>query len=46
MDSILVILDLEVIESLGVHDKIGDPVVLEPRAAETTIAGNDFYGAK
>ncbi|EGR53134.1 replication factor A-like protein [Trichoderma reesei QM6a] len=44
--NILVILDLEVIESLGVHEKIGDPVVLEPRAAETTIAGNDFYGAK
>lgn len=45
--SILVILDLEVIESLGVQEKIGDPVAVESKApAEPTIAGNDFYGAK
>ena len=44
--SILVILDLEVIESYGVLDKIGDPSVVESKSTETTIAGNDFYGAK
>ncbi|PBP16004.1 replication factor-a protein 1 [Diplocarpon rosae] len=47
---ILIILDLEVIESLGEMDKIGDPVALtvkeEPdtKPANTTIAGNGFYG--
>lgn len=46
-DSILVILDLDVIESYGVQDKIGEPVAVDskPPAAEPTIAGNDFYGA-
>ncbi|KAH6609722.1 replication factor a1 [Trichoderma cornu-damae] len=44
--NVLIILDVEVIEPLGVHEKIGDPVVLEPRPAETTITGSDFYGAK
>lgn len=45
--NILVILDLEVIESLGIQEKIGDPVVVDSKApTETTIAGNDFYGAK
>ncbi|KAI9048739.1 hypothetical protein LZ554_007570 [Drepanopeziza brunnea f. sp. 'monogermtubi'] len=47
---ILIILDLEVIESLGEMEKIGDPVALtvkeEPdvKPANTTIAGNGFYG--
>ncbi|KAK5987089.1 Replication factor A protein 1 [Cladobotryum mycophilum] len=45
--NILVILDLEVIESLGVQEKIGDPIAVDAKASgETTIAGNDFYGAK
>ncbi|PNP44047.1 replication factor A1 [Trichoderma gamsii] len=43
---ILIILEIEVIESLGLHDKIGNPVVHEPKAADATIDGNDFYGAK
>ncbi|KAL6865938.1 Replication factor A protein 1 [Amphichorda felina] len=49
--NILVILDLEVIESLGVHDKIGEPTSMDAApqqqpAADATIAGNDFYGVK
>ncbi|KAI5462374.1 hypothetical protein BGZ63DRAFT_355252 [Mariannaea sp. PMI_226] len=45
--NIMVILDLEVIESLGVHEKIGNPIAVESKAAEdTTITGNDFYGVK
>ncbi|CAM1500729.1 Fc.00g098910.m01.CDS01 [Cosmosporella sp. VM-42] len=46
---ILVILDLEVIESLGVHEKIGQPSAVDSATGapqETTIAGGDFYGAK
>ena len=47
---ILIILDLEVIESLGELEKIGDPVALnvkeedDAKLANTTIAGNGFYG--
>lgn len=35
-------------EELGIHDKIGDPVPFQPKAATETaaISGNDFYGAK
>jgi replication factor A1 len=45
--NILILLDLEAIENLGVHEKIGEPNSIEVKAAaETTIAGNDFYGAK
>ncbi|KAK7427832.1 Replication factor A protein 1 [Neonectria magnoliae] len=45
--NILVILELEVIEALGVQEKVGEPVAVDSRAPqETTIAGNDFYGAK
>lgn len=45
--SILVILDLEVIESLGVQEKIGEPIPVDSKApAEAAIAGSDFYGAK
>ena len=45
--SILVILDLEVIESLGVHEKIGEPTVVDSKPdTDTAISGNDFYGAK
>jgi replication factor A1 len=48
---ILIILDLEVIESLGELEKIGEPVALasaseNPKPANTTIAGNGFYGNK
>src|SRR5688572_26583667 len=47
LSSILVLLDLEVIESLGIHEKIGEPTAVESRpAADTSISGNDFYGAK
>lgn len=48
---ILIVLDLEVIESLGELEKIGDPVALameneaEAKPASTTIAGNGFYGS-
>lgn len=47
---ILIILDLEVIESLGELEKIGEPVALTVKEEEdvkpvnTTIAGNGFYG--
>ncbi|KAK7393968.1 Replication factor A protein 1 [Neonectria punicea] len=45
--NILVILELEVIDALGVQEKVGEPVAVDSRAPqETTIAGNDFYGAK
>jgi replication factor A1 len=46
--TITVIFDLDVLEDLGVHDKIGDPVPFQPKAApaEAAIPGNDFYGAK
>ncbi|EFZ01765.1 replication factor-A subunit 1 [Metarhizium robertsii] len=45
--NILVILDLEVIESLGVQEKIGSPTAVETNEAkEQTIASNDFYGTK
>ncbi|RDA91313.1 hypothetical protein CP533_1578 [Ophiocordyceps camponoti-saundersi (nom. inval.)] len=45
--NILIILDIEVIESAGVHDKIGEPVAVETRqASDATIAGSEFYGAK
>jgi replication factor A1 len=46
----LIILDLEVIESLGELEKIGDPVALtvkeeeDAKPANTTIAGSGFYG--
>ena len=48
---ILIILDIEVIESLEEMDKIGEPVALTDKEvdvepANTTIAGNGFYGNK
>lgn len=47
---ILIILDLEVIDSLGTPDKIGEPVAFEPKDStnnsNTTIGGSGFYGAK
>ncbi|KAL1860486.1 hypothetical protein VTK73DRAFT_7299 [Phialemonium thermophilum] len=46
--NIIIILDLEVIESLGTPDKIGDPVSVEVKApaTDTGISGTNFYGAK
>ncbi|KAH6986021.1 hypothetical protein BKA56DRAFT_516451 [Ilyonectria sp. MPI-CAGE-AT-0026] len=45
--NILVILDLEVIESLGIQEKVGEPVAVDAKAPqEATIAGDDFYGVK
>ncbi|EJT68830.1 hypothetical protein GGTG_13608 [Gaeumannomyces tritici R3-111a-1] len=47
--NILVLLDLEVIESLGVLEKLGEPASVEARgepATSTTIGGTGFYGAK
>ncbi|KAF3005553.1 Replication factor A protein 1 [Neopestalotiopsis sp. 37M] len=46
--NILIILDLEVAEELGVHERIGDPVGFEakPVTTETTIGGSGFYGSK
>lgn len=52
VDSILIILDLEVLEQLGECDKIGDPKPLEPKPTEeekpapTAISSNGFYGMK
>ncbi|KAG0651899.1 Single-stranded DNA-binding p68 subunit [Hyphodiscus hymeniophilus] len=48
---ILIILDLDVIENLGELDKIGEPHALavkdeDEKPANTTIAGNGFYGNK
>ncbi|KAF3761125.1 replication factor-a protein [Cryphonectria parasitica EP155] len=46
---VLIILDLEVIESLGTPDKLGDPVSFGSKAgepADNTIAGTGFYGTK
>lgn len=49
----MIILELEVIESLGTHDKIGDPQPLTIKGEEedskptsTTVAPNGFYGNK
>ncbi|KAF5619883.1 replication factor A1 [Fusarium tjaetaba] len=46
--NILVILDIEVIESLGVQEKIGEPFAVDskPAAQEGAIDGGDFYGVK
>lgn len=47
--SILIVLDLDVIESLGTPDKLGEPVPFDAKVeepAETTIRGQSFYGAK
>ncbi|KAK4168919.1 hypothetical protein QBC43DRAFT_375459 [Cladorrhinum sp. PSN259] len=47
--NVLIVLDLEVIESLGAPDKIGDPVTMDAKSAEpnnSTISGPGFYGAK
>lgn len=48
----MIVLDLEVIESLGEMEKIGEPVGFvekdeqDVKPANTTIAGNGFYGNK
>ncbi len=48
----MIILDIEVIESLGELEKIGEPVTLtvkeeeDVKPASTTIGGNNFYGNK
>ncbi|OAA68123.1 replication protein a DNA-binding subunit [Niveomyces insectorum RCEF 264] len=49
--NILIILDLDVIESLGVLDRIGEPVPYDTNTtaaapANTTIGGSGFYGVK
>ncbi|KAK1754794.1 hypothetical protein QBC47DRAFT_346379 [Echria macrotheca] len=46
--SVLIVLDVEVIDSLGRPDKIGDPKPIEARgeAQNTTIGGAGFYGGK
>lgn len=46
--NILIILDLEVATEFGVHDRIGEPQAFEAKsaAANTTIGGSGFYGAK
>ncbi|KAK8873856.1 Replication factor A protein 1 [Apiospora arundinis] len=48
--NILIILDLDVADNLGVHDRIGEPVAFESKPAQegntTTIGGSGFYGAK
>lgn len=48
--SIIIVLDLEVLEDLGICDKLGEPKALEFKAEDevkpqsTTIASNGFYG--
>ncbi|KAK2615883.1 hypothetical protein N8I77_002606 [Diaporthe amygdali] len=48
--NILIVLDVDVIESLGTPEKLGEPVPFEAKptdgAANTTIGGTGFYGAK
>ncbi|KAG8158463.1 hypothetical protein KVR01_011585 [Diaporthe batatas] len=48
--NILIVLDVDVIESLGTPDKIGDPKPFQAKAEEaatnTTIGGSGFYGNK
>ncbi|CAJ2502861.1 Uu.00g102550.m01.CDS01 [Anthostomella pinea] len=48
--NILIILDLEVATEMGIHDRIGEPAPFEAKpaapAANTTIGGTGFYGAK
>ncbi|KAJ9156512.1 Replication protein A subunit [Pleurostoma richardsiae] len=47
--NILIILDLEVIDSLGTPEKIGEPTAVEakqPDPSNTTIGGSGFYGTK
>lgn len=47
--SILIVLDLDVIESLGAPEKLGDPAAFEAKsedATNTTIGGTGFYGTK
>lgn len=47
--SILIVLDLEVIESLGNPERLGEPVAFEPKVEEgasTAIGGTGFYGNK
>ena len=49
---ILIVLDLEVLEELGVYEKIGEPKALDVKPEEdekpqnTTISSNGFYGNK
>ena len=49
---IIIVLDLEVIESLGICDKLGEPKALEFKTEEdvkpqsTTMSTNGFYGNK
>ncbi|QSZ32520.1 hypothetical protein DSL72_002098 [Monilinia vaccinii-corymbosi] len=46
---ILIILDIDVIESLGTMEKIGEPTAVkveDTKPANTTIAGGGFYGNK
>lgn len=46
--SILIVLDVDVIESLGTPEKLGEPVPFEAKSAEaaanTSIGGSGFYG--
>ncbi|ERT01611.1 replication factor A1 [Sporothrix schenckii 1099-18] len=50
--NILILLDLEVIESLGTPERIGEPVVYDASTSaaagptNTTIGGTGFYGVK
>ncbi|KAK4104242.1 replication factor-a protein [Parathielavia hyrcaniae] len=47
--NVMIILDLEVITSLGTPDKLGEPKGMEAATTErqnTTIGGAGFYGAK
>ncbi|KAI0182903.1 replication factor-a protein 1 [Xylaria flabelliformis] len=46
--NILIILELEVAEELGSHDRIGEPAPFEAKSqpASNAIGGSGFYGAK
>jgi replication factor A1 len=47
---ILIIMELDVLEQYGEHDKIGQPDALdiksEPQAQPAAISGNNFYGTR
>jgi replication factor A1 len=45
--SILLVLDLEIIENMGIQEKVGTPVSFEVKPeADTAMTGGEFYGAK
>ena len=52
MASLIIVLDLEVLDHLGIHDKVGEPAAMnvkedaKPPGQPGTIPSNGFYGDK